>query len=164
MLALLVAEPAPDPPLRPSPSEAAPPLQGVDLAGRKVELSRLRGRVVLVHFWATWCEPCRDELSSLAQVHSRLGSRPLEVLSVNFGEGAERIEPFLRAVSIHLPVVLDPDHRVAQAWGVTGLPMTFLVDARGRIRFSVLGARDWSEGTSARALEELLAEAELARR
>ena len=141
------------------PVHRTPPLAGTDLAGRHVELSQYLGRVVLVHFWATWCEPCREELPSLARLRKRLSPRGLEVLSVDFGEGKKRIGDFLRALSVDLPVLLDPDHRLAEAWDVGGLPTTFLVDARGRLRLSVFGATDWSEGEALEAVESLLSEA-----
>jgi len=142
------------------PGRKTPPLAATDLRGRRVELSQYRGRVVLVHFWATWCGPCREELPSLARLGHRLGHRHFEVLSVDLGEGPKRVGDFLRALSIDLPVLLDRDQRIAEAWGVTGLPTTFLVDARGRIRLSVFGASDWSGGAAVEAVERLLAEAE----
>jgi thiol-disulfide isomerase/thioredoxin len=159
-LALVAAGEAADPPLRPWSGQGTPALSGTDLGGRKIELARYRGRVVLVHFWATWCEPCREELPSLARLRARQRARPLEVLSVNYGEGGRRIEDFLNGLSVDLPVLLDPDRRTAGAWGVGGLPMTFFVDVKGQVRFSVFGACSWSDGEPVQVLERLLAEAE----
>jgi len=114
----------------------------------------------VVHFFATWCEPCRDELPFLVRLRDRLAGRPVVVLAVNLGEGRRRIEAFLRELSVDLPVLLDPDLRAAQAWGVEGLPTTFLVDAGGRVRFVALGPSRWRDGEPAAALERLLADAE----
>jgi thiol-disulfide isomerase/thioredoxin len=159
LLIAAAAEPAGEP-LRPWAGGETPALEGVLLSDEPLRLASYRGRVVVVHFWATWCEPCRTEMPLLSRLRSQDAGRPLEVLSVNYGEGVKRISDFLKAFSIDLKVVRDPDHRLARAWGVGGLPMTFLVDATGRIRFSVFGAERWDEGEAARALDRLLSEAE----
>ena len=135
-----------------------------DLQGRTVDLRELRGRVVLVAFWATWCEPCREEMPSIGRLRERLAGKPFEVLLVNFGEGTPRIEEYLRREKLQLPVLRDADKAAAAAWRAGGLPMTFLVDARGRVRYSVFGEKDWSEGEALTTVERLVAEAGRARR
>jgi peroxiredoxin len=86
------------------------------------------------------------------------------VLTVNFGESPEKIAQYLGKENVALPVLLDRDKESAKAWGVGGLPMTFLIDAKGRIRYWVFGERDWSEGGSLALVEKLLAEVPRARR
>ena len=134
-----------------------------DISGRTIDLKAMRGRVVLVNFWATWCEPCRDEMPSLERLQSRLAGKPFEVLAVNYGEGVPRISDFLRKENLSLTVLLDPRKEAAGAWKAGGLPMTFLVDARGRLRYSSFGERDWSEGEGLRLVQTLLGEAPGAR-
>jgi len=134
-----------------------------DMAGVDQSLASLRGRVVVVNFWATWCEPCRDEMPSLERLQSRLAGKPFEVLAVNYGEGVPRISDFLRKENLSLTVLLDPRKEAAGAWKAGGLPMTFLVDARGRLRYSSFGERDWSQGEALRLVQTLLAEAPGAR-
>jgi len=163
-LTLLASARAEESRLRPWTRQETPPLAGAGAGGREVDLRALRGRVVLVQFWASWCEPCQDELPAVARLRANQRGRPFEVLTVNFGEGAERVRQFLREHDIDVPVLLDPDRRAAQAWGVGGLPMSFLVDAQGRVRSWVFGECDWSEGELAAALERLLGEAERASR
>jgi cytochrome c biogenesis protein CcmG, thiol:disulfide interchange protein DsbE len=141
-----------------------PALTLPDLRGRTVNLRELKGRVVLVNFWATWCEPCREEMPSIGRLRERLAGKPFEVLLVNFGEGVPRIEEFLRRENLSLPVLRDADKVAASAWRAGGLPMTFLVDARGRVRYSVFGEKDWDEGEALTTVERLLAEAGNARR
>ncbi|HYG66954.1 MAG TPA: TlpA disulfide reductase family protein, partial [Anaeromyxobacteraceae bacterium] len=139
-----------------------PALAGVDVAGRTVDLATLRGRAVVVQFWASWCEGCDAELAALVRLRDRLRGRRFDVVTVNYGEGPARIEQVLRARRIDLPVLLDRERRTAEAWGVRGLPTTFLVDAEGRVRASTFGATDFETGELAAALERLLAEAERA--
>ncbi|HET7824152.1 MAG TPA: TlpA disulfide reductase family protein [Anaeromyxobacter sp.] len=139
---------------------AAPALAASDLEGRPFALRSLRGRVVLVHFWASWCEPCVEELPSLASLRARLRGRPFELVLVNFGEGRSKVERFVRDHAVDGPVLLDREGRAAEAWGVVELPMSFLVDVDGRVRSVVPGEWDWNDGPAAAALERLLGDAE----
>ena len=150
--------------IRPWAGNATPSLAASDLTGRTVDLKDLRGRVVLVNFWATWCEPCRDEMPSLQRLRSKLDGKPFEVVTVNYGEGLPKIEAFLRKEKLSLTVLLDPEKEVAGAWRAGGLPMTFLVDSKGQVRYSAFGERDWSQGDGLRLVENLVAEAPRARR
>jgi thiol-disulfide isomerase/thioredoxin len=149
--------------LKPWKGKTTPPLARVDLAGKNVDLKGFRGRVVVVNFWATWCEPCRDEMPSLERLKANLAGRPLEVLTVNYGEFPEKIGAFLAKERIALPVLLDTQKEAAKAWKVGGLPMTFIVDARGRVRHWVFGERDWNGPETVKIIEKLLAEAPRAR-
>jgi thiol-disulfide isomerase/thioredoxin len=143
--------------------KATPPLASTDLTGRSVDLKDLRGRVVLVNFWATWCEPCRDEMPALERLQGKLRDKPFDILAVNYGESSTKIADFLRKEGLSLPVLLDPEKEAAGAWNAKGLPMTFLVDARGRVRYWVFGEKDWSEGEALRVVEKLVDEAPRAR-
>ncbi|HXZ48252.1 MAG TPA: TlpA disulfide reductase family protein [Usitatibacter sp.] len=155
---------AADPPMRAWAERATPPLVLKDLAGREVDLRSLRGHVVLVNFWATWCGPCIAEMPALQRLHERLGGEPFEVLAVNYGESRPKVEGFVRKKGFTFDVLLDPDQAAADAWKARGLPMTYLVDADGRVRYWSFGERDWSSGESLHQVEELLAEASRARR
>ena len=157
-IAAVATSAAAAPELRPWGGKPTPPLARHDLTGKSVDLKDLRGRVVLVNFWATWCEPCREEMPSLARLQEKLKGRPFEVLAVNFGESGGKVSDFVRKEGWTVPILLDPEKRTAGAWGAKGLPMSFLVDAKGRVRYSVFGERDWSEGELLRVVEKLLAE------
>lgn len=150
-------------PLRQWTGEETPELARPELSGRTIDLKDLKGRVVLVNFWATWCDPCREEMPSFERLRDKLKGRPFEVLTVNYGEGVAKIGEFMRKHKLSLPVLLDPDKEAAAAWRARGLPMTFLVDARGAVRYSAFGECDWSEGEPLRVVESLLAEAPHAR-
>jgi thiol-disulfide isomerase/thioredoxin len=146
-------------PIRPWTGKPTPALVLTDLGGERVDLRSLHGRVVLVNFWATWCEPCIAEMPSIQRLRQKLSGQPFEVLAVNYGEARPKIEAFLRKAGLSLHVLLDPDKEAAEGWGAKGLPMSFLLDARGQVRYWVFGERDWSEGESLKAVEKLVAEA-----
>jgi thiol-disulfide isomerase/thioredoxin len=137
---------------------ATPALALPDVSGTRIDLGDLRGKVVLVNFWATWCPPCRAEMASIELLKEAFAGQPLEVLAVNYGESREKVAAFVKRTSLGLPVLLDSESRVAAAWGVKGLPMSFLIDARGRIRYWLFGEREWNDAESRRVVGELLAE------
>ena len=150
--------------LKPWKGEATPRLAGTDVAGKAFDLEGRRGRVVVVNFWATWCEPCRDELPSLERLQKARGGDKFEVVTMNFGEMPERVKTFLEREFVELPVVLDRNKENAGRWKVGGLPMTFIIDASGRVRYQVYGERKWDDAQTLAVVDKLIAEAPRARR
>ncbi|HEY8486145.1 MAG TPA: TlpA disulfide reductase family protein [Limnochordales bacterium] len=116
----------------------APDFALEDLSGRTVRLSSLRGRPVLLNFWATWCPPCLKELPELAGFHRRFQGR-WEVVGVDVGEPRERVEAFVRRAGFGWTFLLDSSSRVAEAYLVVGLPTTYFIDAAGVVRARHLG-------------------------
>jgi len=157
--AVAFAAEAPEAPLKRWDGKPTPALVLPALSGETVDLQKLRGNVVVVNFWATWCEPCRAEMPSLQRLQARMQGGPLRVLTVNYGEFPPRIEPLLKREKIELPVLLDTQKDVAREWNAGGLPITFLVDAQGKVRYWVLGERAWDEGEPLRLVESLVGEA-----
>ena len=149
---------AAEPDIRPWGNKPTPPLATQALDGKPVDLKSLQGRVVVVNFWATWCEPCKAELPSLVKLKDEMAGRPFELVTVNYGEFPDKINQYLAKSGLKLPVALDTQNEVSKDWKVGGLPMTFLVDARGRVRYYVFGERAWNEGESRKLVEKLLAE------
>ena len=142
--------------LRPWTGGPAPALSLQNLDGRPVRLEDYRGKVVLLNFWATWCEPCREEMPSMNKLRAAFAGRPFEVLAVNLGEGEPRIKRFLEQVPLDFPVLLDRDSAAAKAWRVRVLPASFLIGPDGRIRYSVLGEYNWSQESVRSAIGALL--------
>jgi len=127
-----------------------------DLAGREVDLSSFKGEVVLVNFWATWCEPCREEMPSLQRLQQKLGGKKFRVLAVNVGEGAPRIKQFLERTPVSLSILRDADSDVMKAWRVRMLPASFLVDRRGMLRYQIVGEADYDDAAQQAPVLELL--------
>jgi len=118
------------------PGNPAPDFELKDTTGKSLRLSSLRGEVVLLHFWATWCPYCEKEMPLLASAASagrEESSRRVRILAINLGEPARVVDRYLRSHPLDLPVLLDSRGKVAAAYGVLGLPTTLVVDASGRL-------------------------------
>lgn len=131
-------------------NKAAPALDLADLEGRPWSLAQARGKIVLLNFWATWCEPCRNEMPALAQL-ARDQADDLVVVAVNYQETAARVQRFLESVDVPRPILLDPHGAAARAWTRRIFPTTVVVDPRGRPARVVVGEYDWL-AADARAL------------
>jgi peroxiredoxin len=138
-----------------APDEAKPDFTLPDLSGSPLALREHAARIVLVHFFATWCEPCRDELASLAGVAGGPLSRRVSVIAVDVAEPPVRVRRFFASAPVPFPVVLDADRAVSRAWGVGILPTTFVLDAGLRPRLFVEGDVDWSRPDIQSALQAI---------
>jgi thiol-disulfide isomerase/thioredoxin len=138
-----------------APPEAKPPFNLTLLDGSALELQQKAAGVVLVHFFATWCEPCREELSSLSRLVSGAGSNDVSVLAVNVAEVPVRVQRFLAAAPVNFPVLLDQDRAVTKAWNVSVLPTTFVLDRNLVPRLFVEGDLDWTRPDVLDALEQV---------
>jgi len=133
----------------------APALDADDLSGHRWQLDALRGRAVVVNFWASWCEPCRAEMPALQQAAEFYGAERLAVLAVNFKESAATATRFARQTGLALPVLLDREGEAAKRWGVRVFPTTVLVHADGKPRWRVRGPLDWTSLEAGRLVEGL---------
>lgn len=122
--------------------DPAPDLTLPDLDGKPVQLSRLKGKVVVVNFWATWCDPCRAEIPDFVKLYQEYRGRGLEVIGISMDKGKdERVKAFVKEFGIEYPIVIG-DLQVAHQWLVRGIPMTFVIDRAGTIARVIPGAID----------------------
>jgi peroxiredoxin len=129
-----------------------------DLHGQPVQLSALRGKVVFVNVWATWCPPCIEEMPTIQQLYQRLHAKGLEVLAVSLDAlGAQVVEPFMQNRRLSFPALLDTKNLVQRLYRTTGVPESFIVDKRGLLVEKIVGPRDWVHTQMLANFERLLA-------
>lgn len=144
------------PPLRvgtPAPDFLLP-----SLAGPERSLAELRGRVVFVNFWATWCAPCREEAPSLDRLYRSFPRESFEILAVSIdapGEDQE-VSEFGAEYGLSFPILLDPEQHTYVAYKASGVPETFVIGVDGRLIERFIGPRDWDQPRYARAVRRLL--------
>lgn len=144
--------------LKPLTPRTAPQLALPALDGGRFDFQQLRGKVVLVNFWATWCPPCRQEMPSMQRLNDKLAGRPFAILGVNVGETPAQVNAFLKIVPVSFPIVLDEKGKHLEAWQVFAFPTSYLVDKQGRIRYGLFGSIEWDEPEAVQVIEGLLAE------
>jgi len=124
----------------------APDFTLEQVGGGQVSLGSLRGKIVLVNFWATWCPPCKAELPSMERLYARMKKKGLEILAVNVeADGREILPKFLDQHPHTFPVLLDLEGEVQASYGVFRFPETFVVGKDGKIIDHIIGGRDWAD-------------------
>jgi cytochrome c biogenesis protein CcmG/thiol:disulfide interchange protein DsbE len=121
----------------------APELPREVLAGPRTDLASLRGKPALVNFWASWCEPCKEEAPELKRFDREVGDRAA-LVGVDWGDAAGNAREFIAKAGWRYPVLRDPSQRVGTAYGLNGLPTTFVLDADGNIRRTLQGPQTLS--------------------
>ena len=146
----------------PTPEERVPflvPFELPDVQGQLVRLADLRGRPVLINIWATWCSPCREEMPSMNALYKNYSAKGLAIVAIATDAGGKAVvAPFMQAHGLTFPVLLDPQNMVGTQLQVPGIPISYLLDKRGRVIDLVIGARDWYSRKIRHLIEQLLAE------
>jgi peroxiredoxin len=137
---------------------AAPDFALKSLAGSNLRLSELRGEVVLLNFWATWCGPCREEMPLLEQIYQHYHAVGFELLGINIDEDTGKAGSMARTLHVSFPVLFDSSKAVSQQYGVNTMPMTVLVGRDGTVRYLHQGYQRGYEQTYLDEIRGLLKE------
>lgn len=122
----------------------APDIAITTLDGKQFKLSELKGKVVLLNFWATWCPPCREELPSMLKLNAAMAGKPFQMVAISIDEGgAQAVSSFLASNNYALPAYLDPTGTAAKQYGITGVPESFIIDRNGVMVKKVVGGVPW---------------------
>ena len=127
-------------------------------SGETISLAKLKGKVVFLNIWATWCGPCREEMPSMETLYDDLkGNKDFVMLAVSQDtKGKSAVVQYVEKNGYHFKVLLDPENKVGESYGVSGVPETFIIDRKGRIVAHHMGAFDWSRPDVKEALQQLL--------
>lgn len=127
------------------------------LNGKPAHLSDLRGKVVLLNFWATWCPPCVDEAESLVQLQSKIAPLGGTVLGISQDEDATAYDRFLTAHHINYPNFREPSKETPLKYGTVMIPETYVINREGKLDRKIVGAQDWTNPEMMQYLNSLLA-------
>jgi peroxiredoxin len=132
----------------------APAFTLASRAGQPVSLADLKGQVVMINFWASWCGPCRQEFPALDEMYRKYRPMGFEMVAINVESEKADAERFLGATPVTFPILFDPDNKVSGSYGVSAMPTTFLVDRQGRLRWQ---HRAYKPGDEAAYIEQIRA-------
>jgi len=135
----------------------APEITVNSLKNVPLKLSSLKGKVVLLNFWATWCPPCREEIPSMMKLNSAMAGKPFQMVSVSIDEGGvPDIEAFFKTSGYSLPTYTDQGGEAAKTYGITGVPESFLIDKNGILVKKVIGPLAWDSPETIAFIEGLM--------
>ena len=121
----------------------APNFDTVDLKGNVWSLSKLKGKVVFINFWATWCAPCREEMPSMQRLYAKLPKNKFEMIALFNNDKPAAVKNCVTKLNITMPILSDEYNFAGTKYGLTGLPETFIVDKQGIIREKFIGPAEW---------------------
>lgn len=127
-----------------------------DIDGEKFELNNSKGNWVFLHFWASWCGPCRVEMPAIQQLADKMNAEKFQVIMINTAEDEDTVFEFLGSINVELNSLLDVDGRVTEVWKPRGLPTSFLIDPEGKVKYQAIGGREWGNPIYIDFLKKLL--------
>lgn len=125
----------------------APDFTLIDRKSKTWNLSQLRGQVVFVNFWATWCPPCRQEMPSMERLYGLLPADKFKMLAILNRDEPAFADNLAAMLGVTFPILVDPDNSAGQAYGLTGVPETFIIDKQGVLREKIIGPAQWDSPT-----------------
>lgn len=131
-----------------------------DMDEEKIKLTKYRGKVVLINFWATWCPPCIREMPSMEKLHQQINADDFKVLAVNQMEDIDQVFAFTGQLEVDptFDILFDTTSEVSHAYGVRGLPTTYLIDKQGNIRYRAVGGREFNHPEVVKIINQLIEE------
>jgi peroxiredoxin len=135
-----------------------PEFNGRTADGRTLSLASLQGKVIVLNFWATWCKECLEEMPAFEQLHRKFSGQGLTVWGINSREGTSAIQKYGKALGLTFTLIVDSKGEINSAYGVVGLPTTFLIGRDGRAVGRGVGLRDWASAPARAIVQALLAE------
>lgn len=132
--------------IKPEVRMKAPDFSLSDMDGKSRSLASYQGKVVILHFWASWCVPCRKEMPTLHHLHHSLKGKNIELVCVSVDTGSKKkVKKFMDDINHHFSTLLDPDGDARKKYAVRMLPTTYLIASDGRISGRIIGERDWNK-------------------
>jgi thiol-disulfide isomerase/thioredoxin len=115
------------------------------LNGERIQLKALKGKIIFLNFWATWCGPCKEEMPSMEALYQKFKGKDFVFLTVavDYG-GTKRVREFMEKYRYHFPVLIDPDGKTLDLFEINKIPSTLIIDKKGRIIGRAIGPRDWN--------------------
>lgn len=127
-----------------------------DVDGEKFELNKSKGHWVFLHFWASWCGPCREEMPAVQKLSEAMQEEKFQIVMINTAEDEDTIFEFLAAIDVELNSLMDVDGLVTEVWKPRGLPTSFLIDPEGKVKYQAIGGREWEKPEYINFLKQLL--------
>lgn len=142
---------------RPRISKPAPDFVLKDINGQIISLEQLKGKPILLNFWATWCGACKEEMPSMQRLHdSAKHNGGFHVIAISIDRSNfKKVDQYAKKLKLKFPILLDPDRETRKAYFIRGLPTSYLIDSEGKLRGFVSGARNWDSPTSLELMKSL---------
>jgi DsbE subfamily thiol:disulfide oxidoreductase len=137
----------------------APEIKLTNTNKNNLKLSELKGSVIFINFWATWCPPCIDEMPSIERLSRNLeGNSKFKMVTILYNDNEEKAYKYMKEMGYTFPVYLDPGGSAAEKFGITGVPETYIIDKKGILRNKVIGPSEWDSSYVIEALSKLINE------
>ena len=127
-----------------------------DIDGEQFELNNSKGQWVFLHFWASWCGPCREEMPAIQQLADKMKGEKFQIIMINTAEDEDTVFEFLGSINVELNSLLDVDGRVTEVWKPRGLPTSFLINPEGKVKYQAIGGREWGSPIYINFIKKLL--------
>jgi cytochrome c biogenesis protein CcmG, thiol:disulfide interchange protein DsbE len=138
---------------------AAQDFEFIDINKNRTTLSGMKGSVIFINFWATWCESCTDELPSIERLARHFAGNPnFKIVTILYKDDLNAALNFMQQSGYSFPVYLNPDESAAKIFGITGIPETFIIDKKGLLRDKVIGPTGWDSPNTLQELQTLINE------